>query len=360
MHGNGTTQVVILSAVLWPLVATAQPAVSPTEKERPSHLTLQLDNDLFAGSDRDYTNGVRIALLSPVLALDLNPLQKLMVRFHNSLTDIGVSSGLIKEEQGEIRLDWGTGLTQLMYTPDDLDALVPPPGERPFAGWLGLEWSLNVYNRESMSSLTFVVGLTGPNSLAEPVQDFVHNNISNNRTFVGWDSQVPEEITFNLLLDRKLRLRRLEQVTGKGWLEMDGYLEWGLALGNFRTEAYAGVLLRLGYDLPLVYLTPRVQLGSYSSPLMFDGAGPKGDWSWGVFAGTRGTAVAHAITLDGPVFRDYVHSVESSPFVAEVILGVGFRYKLWQLVFARTFRTEEFEGQGRDHEYGSIMVGRQF
>jgi hypothetical protein len=71
-------------------------------------------------------------------------------------------------------------------------------------------------------------------------------------------------------------------------------------------------------------------------------------------------AVAHDITMDGPVFRDYAYTVESKPFVAEGILGIGIRYSRWQLAVARTLRTEEFEGQGRDHEYGSVMLGVAF
>ena len=340
--------------------AVAEEGRVSASDDRPSHLTVQLDNDLFSGSDRDYTNGVRIALLSPVKARELNPVQNLLVRFHNSLTRIGASSGMVGEDPGELRLDWGTGLTQLMYTPSDYDAVVPPPGERPFAGWLGLEWSLHVHNRDSMSSLTFIVGLTGPNSLARQAQEFVHEYISKSPVFSGWDSQVPEEYTLNLQLDRRLRIRWLEQMTDNTLLEMDGYAEWGVALGNLRTEAHAGLLVRLGYNLPLAYLTPRVQLGTYASPLRRERTVAAGNWSWCIFAGTRGTAVAHDITMDGPVFRDYAYTVESKPFVAEGIVGIGIRYSRWQLAVARTRRTEEFEGQGRDHEYGSVMLGVAF
>lgn len=326
--------------------------------ERPSYTTLQFDNDLFAGSDRGYTNGVRLARLAPLPVDSLNGLQRAMAGLHNRLSGFGVATGLLEGRDEPVQVDWGTGLTQLMYTPDEHEAQVPGFGDRPYAGWLGMELSLHVRGVSRSSTLTMVVGLTGPKSLAEDAQDWVHENISNSDLFEGWDSQVSEEITVNLQFGVKQRLDFLVR-GAEHELETDAYLEWGAALGNFRTEAHLGGLFRFGGNLPLTYMTPRVQLGTYSSPLLQEAGQLEqlGDWSWCGFVGVRGTLVGHDITLDGPVFRDYQYSRDSQPVVGEVMGGIGIRYKRVQLVVTRTLRSEEFKTQFGDHEYGSIMFG---
>ena len=48
----------------------------------------------------------------------------------------------------------GIGISQLMYTPEDTEALTPPMGERPYAGWLGLEFSLQVGSERSANTAT--------------------------------------------------------------------------------------------------------------------------------------------------------------------------------------------------------------
>jgi hypothetical protein len=326
--------------------------------ERPGYTTLQFDNDLFAGSDRGYTNGVRLAQLTPLPVDSLNGLQRAMAGLHNRLSGFGVATGLLEGREAPVQVDWGTGFTQLMYTPDEYEARVPGVGDRPYAGWLGMELSLHVRGVSRSSTLTLVVGLTGPNSLAQDAQDWVHKNISNSEIFDGWDSQVSEEITVNLQFGVKQRLDFLVRGLEHD-LETDAYVEWGAAVGNFRTEAYLGGLFRFGGNLPLTYMTPRVQLGTYSSPLLQEAGQLEqlGDWSWCGFVGVRGTAVGHDITLDGPVFRDYRYSRDSQPVVGEVMGGIGIRYKRVQLVVTRTLRSEEFETQSGNHEYGSVMLG---
>lgn len=307
-----------------------------------SQWIVQWDNDFLTGSDRDYTNGGRLAYLKELDAdqESFNWLQKLMLRFSGVDSD-GFFRDRRFDSQNDIRFLWGMGVTQLMFTPDDPEALIAPDGERPYAGWLGLEISFHASSADSASGLTLSVGTTGENSYAEDVQEWVHENISDTPVYQGWDSQVPNEVTVNLHLDRKQRIHFFD--TTSDWLiEVDGYYEWGAAVGNFRTDAYVGSLFRVGYKLPATYTTPRVRLGSYGYDLFRKEGDERDAFSLISFAGVRGYGVLHDITLDGPVFRDFDTGTESEPWVGEFIYGVGFQVKSLELSVSHSYRTEEF------------------
>ncbi|MEM6900887.1 MAG: lipid A deacylase LpxR family protein, partial [Pseudomonadota bacterium] len=320
-------------------------------------LIIQWDNDLLTGTDRNYTNGARIAYVS-----ELKPDSKADNFLRNTLAHL---SGLQEDsflpdhrfrKTEEVQFHWGTGLTQLMYTPEDPNAATAPDGERPYAGWLGLEFTLYANTYQSANSVTLSIGTTGENSFAEEAQEWVHTNISGSPIFQGWDSQVPGEATINLHFDRKQRIGFLDAESRKK-IQIDGYYEWGAAIGNFRTDAYLGSLVRLGYNLPEEYTMPRVQLGS-SGHILFNRRGKNfsNDFSILTFAGVRAYGVLHDITLDGPVFRDFDTGVDSEPLVGEVIVGFNLRWKALEASLSHTIRTDEFAGQRENLEFGSVMA----
>ena len=338
----------------------ALPAMTAASGKEDSYLIFQLDNDLFTGSDRNYTNGARFAYMHPVSEEQLN-------RFQNWLRDMtgagehpvfGRLTTFANDE--DIRYDWGFGLTQLMFTPQDPEATEAPPGQRPYAGWLGTEFSLHAKDPDALSSVIFSVGVTGKYAIARETQEWVHRNISNSPIFQGWDSQVPAEVTFNLNFDRKHRLVRLGERTRDWLVELDGYLEWGAALGNYRTDAYVGTLVRAGYNLPVQYMTPRIRIGSYSHNLFVREGSRFSSISVYAFGGARGSAVLHDITLDGPVFKDYDSPVSSETWVGELLVGFGVRLSQFTLTVSRTFRSREFDTQAEGHQFGSIQAGFGF
>ena len=164
----------------------------------------------------------------------------------------------------------------------------------------------------------------------------------------------------NLNFDRKHRLGWLGEES-KDWLvEFDGYMEWAAALGNFRTDAYLGALIRAGYNLPVQYMTPRIRVGSYSHSLFIRDGHRFSNVSLYAFGGVRGSAVLHDITLDGPVFKSYDSPVSSETWVGEALIGFGIRFKQLTVTYSRTFRTEEFESQETGHQFGSIQAGIGF
>lgn len=318
----------------------------PRAEEPPEDLSrqviIQWDNDLFSGTDRDYTNGARIGFLQ-----DFHDNKKFGPVIRRALG--------YQEGEGPDRFSWGIGATQLMFTPEDHRAKQSPKGDRPYAGWLGIEGSFHAKSTLSASSLTLSIGTTGKRSYARETQNWVHRNISDSPLFQGWESQIPDEITLNLFIDQKRRIMQLEKLNLHPF-ELDGYIEFGTALGNFRTDAYVGTLLRGGYNLPAAYIAPRVQIGSYRHAFSQKNSSPEKPFSCFAFAAVRGSAVVHDITLDGPVFRDFDTDVESKPLVGELLFGLSARYRICEFIITRTVRTDEFNGQKAKHQYDSVQI----
>ncbi len=317
---------------------------------------IQFDNDLFFDIDEDYTNGVRIAFIreNEDQVIKNNALQKGLHRLSGA--DSETQLGQFRTQgEGLTRYAWGTGLTQLMFTPRDKTAEVPPYGERPFAGWLGLEFSLHIKNTVSVSSVTLSVGTTGKSSFAQKTQDWVHENISNSPIFSGWESQVPQEVTLNLHFDHKHKLP-IDHFTENFPLKIDGYHEWGAAVGNFQTNAYLGFLLRAGFNLSASYSTPRVQIGSYAHDLFRAEDFREHPFSFYTFGGCRGTGVLHDITLNGPLFRDFKYGVETKAIVGEALLGYGLSWRNFELSHSFTHRTREFKSRKKKHTFGSVLL----
>jgi len=343
--------------ILVPLTGAGQgvgPDTAPQHASNELLLSAQFDNDLFASSDQDYSSGSRIAISGGLKAgpgLFLETIVKGLGAIHLPLER---NSG----DPYDNHYSWAFGATSLIFTPNSIVSPIPPPGQRPYAGWLGLEASVQHLSDHRMSTLTLIVGVTGDASQAEELQDWVHEYLSENAQYRGWDSQVPEELTLALVYDRKNHFSLTDM--GERWgLESDSFLEWGFSLGNYRTDAYIGGTFRFGLGLPGHYLVPRIEPGLLVNKVSPE-VSPEGDWSLFGFAGLKGISVLHDITLDGPLFRDFAYAVESRPLVGEMITGIGVRFKRLQLLFSHTMRTEEFENQTDNHEYGSITALYQF
>ncbi|MEE4299293.1 MAG: lipid A deacylase LpxR family protein [Pseudomonadales bacterium] len=343
--------------LLAPAVRAAD-APSAAPEARRGYLTFYLDNDLFAGTDRNYTNGARFSWISegeplvnvPMVRDELERLATADVRMIRAL------SGFREEslEQGTLELNYGLSLTQLMFTPEDFTALTQPPGQRRYAGWLGLGFSVHARDDSALNSAELILGTTGPNSLAEEAQDFIHD-VRDFDKFRGWDAQIPNEVTLDLVFTQKRRIRILDRQDFG--FSIDGLAEGGTRLGTFRTDAFVGGFFRAGLNLAADFSDPRVSATSYSHQV-FDRSQPGRSGPWSVYAlfGFRAAAVAHDATLDGPLFSDFDTGNEREPLVGDVFAGFGARLGPVEFTYAQTFRTKAFEEQRGSTDFGSLAV----
>lgn len=359
MPTSAVAWLLFMAGVMFVNVAAANGAVSNGLSFLPdagrANLTLYLDNDLFANTDEDYTNGLRLSWVSESRdPRDFGWMQQLLRRMNGDADSRRLFRKLSGFADDELEYNYGFSLTQLMFTPEDLEAPAAPPGQRPYAGWLGVDFSLLTKDHHALNAVSLAIGTTGPNSLAKESQDLVHD-IRGLRKFEGWDSQVPGELTVNAYLLQRRRLGTYH--AGRQAFGIDGFTEWRLAAGNFLTAANAGALVRFGWHLPLEFSDARLAVTAYSHrPFKLQGR-ERSAWSLYGIAGINAAAVAHNITLDGPVFRDFDTGTASKPLVGELYAGFGLRLRRWSVSYVHTFRSKEFTDQDDAQAFGSLTFG---
>ena len=316
----------------------ARPAPPPPDPR--GSLTLSVENDVFSGTDRFYTNGLQLAWRSPSLDLPA-PLA-----WVDRQLDRLVGPGAVR---------WGFGLSHAIYTPQDTATPTPDPTDRPYAGHLFGALVLQRDEGHALTTIEFQAGVVGPSALGEFVQNNYHDRIRV-QSANGWDRQLKDEPALGLVFERIARSGSLRL----GGLEADMLPAVTLALGNVSTYAATGVAFRLGQGLEADYGVPRIRPGlvgsSFFQPRVTDA--PLG---WYVFGGVQGRAVARDLFLDGNTWRNDGPSVERRELVGDASAGIAVHWRGVRLAFSQVWRTQEFYGQrGGIQSFGSLGMTLRF
>ena len=199
----------------------------------------------------------------------------------------------------------------------------------------------------------FTLGIVGEEALAEPVQEFVHDLIDT-RDPSGWDNQLDFEPGFILSRTRRWPMA-LSYTMDDFWFNVEPNIN--LSLGNVYTYAGAGANITFGpYQGTLQDTPPRV---TPSGPGTGYFQTPDQGWSWYLFAGADGRAMARNIFLDGNTFSDS-HSVDKKHFVADFYGGAALTFDNYRLSYTLTGRTKEFDKQENDSLFGSLTLTTRF
>lgn len=313
--------------------------------------SLYVENDLFAGTDRHYTNGTRLAWTTPALAkFSDNP-------FTGPLSQTLDDIPYINRPGYQRNVSFVLG--QVMFTPEDIHSSSLVVDDRPYAGWLytgiGLIWK----NARSRHSLSLEIGVVGPWALAHETQDFVHDLTGADKA-QGWDHQLENEFGAVLAYERIWRFPLQTSRSGFDW-EVLPFA--GAMAGNINISAKAGAELRAGWNLPDDFGTATIDSTATTSTPMEGAQRARrsgfADVGAHVFVRGEGRAVAHNIFLDGNTFADS-HSVDREPLVGEVSAGISFNYRDIKLTYAYAWQTREFRGQEEGQTFGSITLNIPF
>jgi lipid A 3-O-deacylase len=300
--------------------------------------SFMLDNDLFAGTDKNYTSGFQFDWRAP----SYDP-----PSWISALTG---RMSLIFPEGGTPR--WGVSLGQNIFTPEDTSRRTPDPRDRPYAGWLYGTLSLASYTATSYGSLELQMGIVGPGALGEQFQNGVHR-LRNFDRAEGWDHQLKDEFGINLMLARQWRWN---YETGIEGLQYGFVPSLTASLGNVYTYASAGMMVRFGSNLNADFGPPRTRPAQSGSSFFQ----PEGNgFGWYVFAGVEGRAIARNIFLDGNTWQDGPH-VTREPLVGDFTVGAAIMFRRARLTASYVARTQEFTTQGGGSQYGSIAVAFRF
>jgi len=336
----------LLSALLMvlPVAAMAQ----EQRVQDSSTFTFYLENDVFTGTDSNYTSGVRLTWISPDLT-DYRENPKLPEWSYPIIERLPFINEL--GFQRSVSLSVG----QNIYTPEDLTRSDLIKDDRPYSGITYFAIGFHSKSGHRMDSLELDLGIVGPHSYAEQCQTKLHEWIDSTDP-QGWDNQLKDEPVFNIFYERKWRLAH--SMVRKGF-NFDMIPHIGFGLGNVATFASTGTEFRFGWNLPNDFGTFLIRPGSdTNAPL--DKSDPRffplyQRFGIHVFAAVDGQAVARNIFLDGNTFRDS-HHVDKEPFVANFVAGIGIIIQRFKITYAYVYRTKEFKTQHNEQKYGSITL----
>jgi hypothetical protein len=323
----------------------------PPPLENRSTFIFYFENDLFSGTDKHYTNAVKLSWIS------------------KDIEKISDDQGLpgwarwIVERTPTVNKDdflhnLAFSLGQNIYTPQDITEEDLIKDDRPYAGWTYVAAALHSKNFELLNTLELSLGIVGPSSHAEEVQKLVHEWTGSNEP-QGWDNQLQDEPGVMLTWQR---FRRILRTPVGSAFAFDAIPHAGLTLGNVFTYANLGGEIRFGYNLPADFGTSLIRPGGgVACPVGMDDprCGSSLDFGLTFFVGVDGRAVAHNIFLDGNTCKDS-HSVDKNYFVADISAGVSVVYKRVKLTYTHVYRTEEFKGQDGGLFFGSISLAVTF
>lgn len=317
------------------LAASACLANGAAKAEDRAIVSLVFENDFFGGTDQGYTNGLKVAWLSP------DGRGRALAR-------------LFLRADADDAVRFGVAAGQSIFTPQDTGVAAPLPGQHPYAGWLYLE-ATSIVERATPGGRSGPIdifklfgGVVGPASLAEEAQRTAHRLV-NVDDVLGWDNQLRNEPGFMASFDRIWR--PLDPGSGFG---VDLLPHAGVTAGNVITEARGGATIRIGTRLPSNYGQTRI---APATP----GAGfhSAHGFSWQIHAGAEARGVARKIFLDGNSFRDSL-SVDKKNFVGEFQAGFAVQTGRFQLAYTHVFRSREFKNQNDRLDFGSLTLSAAF
>ena len=316
------------------LVATTMSStVVAEDATRGGAVSVMLENDIFAGRDGHYTNGLGFMWVA-ARGTSAPRWAEQMAALAPWLPD-----------EGELRHGYMFG--QSMFTPRDKENPNPPATDRPYAGWLYGTFGIGKDSDRQFDLIAVTLGVVGPASLAESTQKTAHR-LTGSAQPEGWSTQLHNELGVVFTAQRSWR----NVVHGSvGGFSFDVTPYVGGTLGNVFTYGSTGTAIRFGNQLPSDLGIPRIQpanLGSGEfSPISTAG--------WYLFVGLEGRAVARNIFLDGNTFRDS-RSVDRKPWVGDIQYGLVYHFRSVRISFTNVLRTKEYRTQDTRDRFGALTV----
>lgn len=295
------------------------------------------------GVDKAYSNGLKLSFVAAENDIPnwAKPVINRSETFRNAL----------KGSQ----TNFGVAIGQQIYTPTDTKTTDLIQDDRPYAGWLYVAFSTQFKTEHRSHSVELDLGIIGPESGAENVQNGFHKVIGVEGTY-GWQHQLATEPTLQMSYQQRLRFFELTDSNKNKYFDVLPF--FGGAVGNVSIDATTGAIVRFGTDLPDDFGPTR--------PSAIDGdnfvpaeEGKTQKKSFYVFASGRGIAVGRNIFLDGNTFKSS-HRVTKYPFILETEFGFVAAYSHLSLAWRFVTRSPEFEQRSTVNSFASVSIGYTF
>ncbi len=303
-----------------------------------SELQLFVENDKWAGTDRNYTNGFKVGI-----GVKLWLVEDMLKHSSGWMLD------LLSDPSANT--EFGLFAGQNMYTPKISTISTPQPFDRPWAAWLYLGGIAQHATDKTLDTVEADFGMVGSAALGRQVQTEWHRLIGVERPR-GWDNQIPNEPAFLVGYLHKHRY---------GDDNFDFVPHYGATVGTVMTLARAGGIVRFGQ-----HMTGFGPDGIEPGGSMLQGTRHEQEhgqnFEWYVFAGADYRLVARNIFLDGTAFHDSP-SVDRRSGVHDLTRGFSLRYGPLRFSLTRIRRSEEFttsRGGGGGQTFDSFNIGYEF
>jgi len=305
--------------------------------------SLSIENDFFGGgTDKYYTSGVRLSWLN----MDIETPQ--------ILKSVNDRTPLFKHNDTSVAV---YSIGHNIYTPADITIEANQDDDRPWAAWLYTSASLTTLQDNHIDEFEATLGVVGPEALGKPIQRFIHSNVTGDPPR-GWKNQLDFEPGLILSAQRRwpgALKTKIDAGISEYTLRATPHIN--ASLGNIYTYAGTGFTVSLTpYKDRFQDTPPRVRPAMPGTGYFSE---PSHSFTWQLFAGAEGRAIARNIFLDGNSFRDS-HSVDKKYFVADLNAGAALTWKDYRLSYTVNYRTEEFHRQSEPSIFGSLNLSTRF
>ena len=281
-----------------------------------AYVRLSYDNDYFTGTDKYYTQGINLEVVSN--SLRKNPLNFLLLRRDDKYTKYGIA------------------VDHFGFTPTSIRSGEILQGDRPFAGNLSLKSFNVVYDAERNNIYTSSISLggLGPWAGGEWMQTTIHEAIGDQLP-IGWQFQIANDVIINYEAAVEKRI----------FTYYDSFLfnvSAGANAGTLSNKVHGGFNFRLGKLKPEIINEKTKGLQFY------------------IFCESLVNAIGYDATMQGGVFN------RSSPYTisAKDIKRVTFQqnfgcvlnFRNIYIEYFQSLLTPEFRG-GKMHRWGGIKIG---
>ncbi|WP_041295606.1 lipid A deacylase LpxR family protein [Dokdonia sp. Hel_I_63] len=275
------------------------------------------DNDYFAATDENYTQGYSFELVAPFLAK--NPVNKLFYIPKN------------------IERRYGLSIEHIGFTPNHYELPEIQVGDRPFAAAIMLKNSMIAVDASAKSifSSGLSIGIIGPGAFGEEMQRGIHE-ATGNKIPLGWKNQIKNDLVLNYEVGYEKQLVRYEDLFSLqasanvkvGTLFTNGSLGVNSTVGIIN-NSFSSLSERSGFKL-YAYAAPMVSVIGYDATLQ-----------------------------GGLINRDSPYTIESGDVqrvTGQFDYGIILKTKTLYFEYTRSVITKEF-ATGSSYKWGGIRIG---
>ena len=282
--------------------------------QRDAWWRLVYENDVFTATDKYYTQGIVVEVVTP--SLRRLPTRHLLLTPDHSITRYGI----VYEDDG--------------YTASDLKVSAILRNDHPYAGTRQLRFFATASDTTRPLRITssINVGLIGQGAGGKEVQSYIHR-ITGNTIPQGWHNQIQNDVILNyeVIAERPLAQQGSHAL-------LTGFAAG--RIGTYNTAASVGATLMLG------------RVGS-----LFSGSsdGHRGLY---VYAKPQLNVVGYDATLEGGMLNHSspytISAGDISRFVYRQQVGIVYRSGRHSVEYFRSTATREFRG-GLAHQSGGFQ-----